>query len=146
MQREMTLRELTEALTYRDMIKREHERNFRDIFFLNPLAMTITTMAGVLIKVNEAFTRITGYDKDDVYGNGVLALGLYKNPCDRKDILNILRDSPDGIMLHRPTVFVTKDGRDLPCVMSSQIIQILGEDHILSVIADVSWRINNEAV
>ena len=78
MKEEVTLRELTEALTYRDMIKRENEKNFRDAFFLNPLAMTITTMNGIFMKVNEAFTRITGYEKDDVYGNGVLQMNLYK--------------------------------------------------------------------
>jgi PAS domain S-box-containing protein len=139
MEREATLRELTDALIFRDMIKRENEKNFRDIFFLNPLAMTITTMTGLFIKVNEAFTRITGYEKDDAYGNGVLAMGLYKNPCDRKEILKILRE--EGRMMHRPVVFVDKEGQDIPCVMSSQIIQIQGVDHILSVIADDRWRI-----
>lgn len=139
MKEERTLRELTEDLTYRDMIKRENEKNFRDAFFLNPLAMTITTMTGIFVKVNEAFTRITGYEKDDVYGNGVLALGLYKNACDRKEIIKILREK--GIMLHRPVVFVDKEGNDIPCIMSSQVIQIKGEDHILSVIADDRWRI-----
>lgn len=137
--KEMSLRELTEALTFRDMIKMENEKNFRDAFFLNPLAMTITTMAGIFVKVNEAFTRITGYEKDDVYGNGVLALGLYKNACDRKEIIKILREK--GIMLHRPVVFVDKDGHEIPCIMSSQVIQMHGEDYILSVIADDSWRI-----
>lgn len=137
--KEMTLRELTEALTYRDMIKREHEKNFRDIFFLNPLAMVITSMNGVIVKINEAFTRSTGYDKNDVYGHGVLELGLYKNPCDRKEIIKILRET--GQMLHRKVTFVAKDGRDLDCVMSSQVIQMHGEDYILSVIADDSWRI-----
>lgn len=139
MKEEMTLRELTEALTLRDMIKRENEKNFRDAFFLNPLSMTITSMNGVIVKVNEAFTRSTGYEKNDVYGNGVLAVGLYKNPCDRKEIINILRE--EGRMLNRPTIFVAKDGHEIPCIMSSQIIQIRGEDHILSVIADDSWRI-----
>lgn len=144
MEKEMTLRELTEALTFRDMIKKENEKNFRDIFFLNPLAMTITTMSGIFVKVNEAFTRITGYEKDDVYGNGVLSLGLYKNPCDRKEIMKILLDK--GMMLHRPVVFVRKDGKEIPCTMSSQIIQSRGTDQILSVITDDSWRINNATV
>jgi PAS domain S-box-containing protein len=139
MMKEMTLRELTDALTVRDMIKRENEKNFRDAFFLNPLAMTITTMTGIIVKINEAFTRSTGYDKDDVYGHGVLELGLYKNSCDRKEIIKILRES--GRMLHRKVTFVAKDGRDLDCVMSSQVIQMHGEDYILSVIADDSWRI-----
>lgn len=139
MREEVSLRELTEALTFRDMIKNENEKNFRDAFFLNPLAMTITNMAGVLIKVNEAFTRISGYTKDEAYGNGVLAMGLYKRPEERKEIMDILRK--DGIMLHRPVVFRMKGGREVPCVMSSQIIQIKGEDHILSVISDDSWRI-----
>lgn len=137
--KEMSLRELTEALTYRDMIKREHEKNFRDIFFLNPLAMVITTLNGVIMKINEAFTRSTGYDKDDVYGHGVLELGLYKNPCDRKEIIKILR--AEGRIVNRPVTFVAKDGRELPCIMSSQIIQMHGEDCILSVIADDTWRI-----
>ena len=142
MEKEMTLRELTEALTFRDMIKQENEKNFRDIFFLNPLAMTITTMTGIIVKVNEAFTRITGYEKDDVYSHGVLELGLYKDPCVRKEIMKILLEN--GVMLHKPVVFVRKDGTDIPCVMSSQIVQLSGIDHILSVIFDDSWRINDE--
>ena len=141
---EMSLRELTEALTFRDMIKNENEKNFRDIFFLNPLAMTITTMTGIFVKVNEAFTRISGYEKDDVYGNGVISIGLYKNPDDRKEIMKILLDK--GMMLHRQVTFVRKDGTEIPCTMSSQIIQVRGNDQILSVITDDSWRINNATV
>lgn len=142
MEKEMSLRELTEALTYRDMIKRENERNFRDIFFLNPLAMVITKMDGTIIKINERFTTSTGYSKDDVYGNNVLSVGLYKDPDIRTEIMQELRER--NIMLHKPVTFVAKDGKEIKCSMSSQIIQITGEDHILSVIADDSWRICDE--
>ena len=142
MEKEMTLRELTEALTYRDMIKRENERNFRDIFFLNPLAMVITKMDGTIIKINERFTTSTGYSKDDVYGNNVLSVGLYKDPDIRTEIMQELRER--NIMLHKPVTFVAKDGKEIKCSMSSQIMQIAGEDHILSVIADDSWRICDE--
>lgn len=142
MKREMTLRELTEALTFRDTIKQENERNFRDIFFLNPIVMTITKMDGTIVKVNEAFTRVTGFEKDDVYGKTVVEVGLYKYPEERKEIIALLKEK--GLMMHRPVMFLSKNGREVPCIMSSKVIQIKEEDHIISAIADDSWRIERE--
>jgi two-component system, cell cycle sensor histidine kinase and response regulator CckA len=137
--KELSLRELTDALTLRDTIKRENEKNFQDIFFLNPIAMVITKMDGMIIKINEAFTGITGYTKDEVYGKTVMELGLYYNPEERKEILQILKEK--RCMLHRLVSFVVKGDRVVPCVMSSKIIEIREEEHILSVIFDDTWRV-----
>jgi two-component system, cell cycle sensor histidine kinase and response regulator CckA len=137
--KELSLRELTDALTLRDTIKRENEKNFQDIFFLNPIAMVITKMDGMITKINEAFTGITGYTKDEVYGKTVMELGLYYNPEERKEILQILKEK--RCMLHRLVSFVVKGDRVVPCVMSSKIIEIREEEHILSVIFDDTWRV-----
>lgn len=142
MEKEMTLRELTEALTYRDMIKQENERNFQDMFFLNPIAMIITQIDGTIVKINEATTRIMGYSKDDLYGTNVL--NVYVNKEERKEIIDALKK--DRCLLHHPILFYHKDGHPVPCIMSSKIIQIKGEDHILSVLFDVSIGGKNEAV
>jgi PAS domain S-box-containing protein len=139
MKKEMTLRELTDALTLRDMIKRENEKNFRDIFFLNPISMTITKIDGTLVKVNEALTRVSGYTKDDLYGKTVEEIGFYSNPQDRVELIRDLQK--DGHSMNRSIIFVGKDGRLIPSTMSSKIIKILGEAHILSAIVDDSWRI-----
>lgn len=134
MKKEVTLRELTEALTYRDMLLHENEKNFQDIFFLNPIAMVITQMNGIVVKINEATTRIFGYTKDDLYGNSVLELYADKN--ERKTILALLKK--DRCILHYPVIFYNKDKKVVPCIMSSKIIQVRGEDHILSVLFDVA--------
>jgi PAS domain S-box-containing protein len=137
MNREWTLRELTEALTVRDTIKKENERNFQDIFFLNPIAMIITKIDGTIVKINEALTRVFGYTKDDLYGG--LSVQLYKNPEERTEIVRAIMT--DGYILHHKVTFVAKDGRDVPCVMSSKLISLQGEPHIVSVVADDTWRI-----
>ena len=131
--KEMTLRELTDALTVRDMIKRENEKNFQDIFFLNPLPMVITQVDGIVVKINEAMTRVFGYTKDDLYGTQVLA--CYVNKEERKEIIGILKEK--GILLHHPILFYHKDGRAIPCIMSSKVIKINGEDHIVTVLFDI---------
>ena len=137
MKKEMTLRELTEALTLRDTIKKENEKNFQDIFFLNPIAMIITKVDGAVIKINEALTKIFGWTKDDLYG--CTAIKLYANPEERGKIVEtILRD---GCILHCRVSFLTKDGKTIPCVMSSKLIYLQGEPHIVSVVADERWRI-----
>lgn len=133
MKKEVTLRELTEALTYRDMLLHENEKNFQDIFFLNPIAMVITQMNGIIVKINEATTRIFGYTKDDLYGNSALE---YADKNERKTILALLKK--DGCILHYPVIFYNKDKKVVPCIMSSKIIQVRGEDHILSVLFDVA--------
>lgn len=138
--KERTLRELTEDLTYRDMIKRENERNFQDIFFLNPLAMIITKTDGTVMKINEAMTRVFGYSKDDLYGKDVTP--FYAHADDRKDVINILKK--DGIMLHHPMLFYNKDKKIIPCIMSSKVIQIQGEDHFLTVLFDVKMSGKND--
>jgi len=140
--KEVSLRELTEALTYRDMLMKENEKNFQDIFFLNPIAMVITQMNSIIVKINEAVTRILGYTKDDLYGTS--ALNFYVNKEERKEIIDKLKK--DGCVLHYPILFYHKKGNVVPCIMSSKIIQIRGEKHILSVLFDVSIGGKNEAV
>lgn len=137
MNREMTLRELTDALTVRDTIKRENERNFQDIFFLNPIAMIITKIDGTIVKINEALTRIFGYTKDDLYGKK--SVMLYKYPEERAKIVTTIL--AEGCILHCKVAFLARDGREVPCVMSSKLISLKGEPHIVSVVADDSWRI-----
>ncbi len=135
MEKEASLRELTEALTYRDMLMKENEKNFQDMFFLNPVAMVITQMNGIIIKINEAVTRIFGYTKDDIYGTSVI--DLYADKSERTKILNLLRKN--GHILHYPALFLSKEKKIIPCIMSSKIIKLRGEDHILSALFDVSW-------
>jgi len=132
--KEVSLRELTEALTYRDMLMHENEKNFQDIFFLNPIAMVITQINGIIVKINEAVTRILGYTKDDLYGTSVL--NVYVNKEERQEIIDKLKK--DGCILHYPILFYHKDGHAVPCIMSSKIIQIRGEKNILSVLFDVA--------
>ncbi|HEX7316835.1 MAG TPA: PAS domain S-box protein [Pyrinomonadaceae bacterium] len=123
---------------------RESEERFAKAFASSPLALTITSLkTGRLLEVNETFTRLSGYTREEAVGRTTLELGLWAEPADREAELAVV--ALHGRIRDVEYRFRMKDGRELTGMLSAEQIEIAGEPCALTVIEDVTERKRAEA-
>ncbi len=111
---------------------RESEERFRVAFHTHPDAISIIRIAdGRYVEVNEGFCRLTGYAPQEVTGRTSNEIGLWANPGDRERLAEIIYRY--GHVEAFEAEFRLKDGRQIPGRVSSNIIRLGGEPHVLSV-------------
>jgi PAS domain S-box-containing protein len=116
---------------------RESEERFRLAFDTSPDAITLNRLDdGLYVAVNEGFTRLTGYRRDDVLGRTALEVDIFADPADRQRLMAGLRQRAQVQNLEAP--FRTRDGRVLIGLLSARILMLRGEPLILSVTRDVT--------
>ncbi|MDO8788053.1 MAG: PAS domain S-box protein [Sulfuritalea sp.] len=123
---------------------RESEERYRTAFLTSPDAVNINRLAnGVFLDINEGFSRLTGWNREEVIGRASLEINLWHNLDDRQRLLEILRR--DGKCENMEIEFVAKDGRVLAALLSAHVITLNGEQCILSVTRDITERKDAEA-
>jgi PAS domain S-box-containing protein len=123
---------------------RESEERFAKAFESSPLALTITSLkTGRLLEVNETFTRLSGYTRDEAVGRTTLELGLWARPTDRTaELATLARTGQVRDVEYR---FRMKDGGELVGLLSAEQIEIGGEPCALTVIEDITEQKRGEA-
>jgi len=117
---------------------RESERRFSRVFYLNPLCMAISEhVGGRLLYVNDAFTRMFGYTRADAVGRTVVELGLYADPSDRTRLIELVGE---GHLHDIETRARTKSGDIIDISLSMERIELLGEERLVLIAADITER------
>ena len=117
------------------------EDKFSKAFHLNPDSININRLSdGAYIDINEGFTRIMGYAREDVIGRSSLPgdLGIWVHEEDRERLVQELREK--GEMANLEAEFRKKDGTTTTGLMSARIIEIEGEKCIISITRDIGER------
>jgi PAS domain S-box-containing protein len=115
------------------------EEKFSKAFHSAPYAITITRPSdGKIIEVNEKFSAISGYGRNEVLSNSVIALHLWERDEDRAAMVDVL--SRTGNFHEKEVRFRGKSGKDIVGLFSAEILPIDGENFILSSIADITER------
>lgn len=115
---------------------RVSEDKFRTAFHLSPDPIIISRLhSGVFVDVNESFTSLFGYEKEEIIGTSSLDISLWHDPEDRKRYVGELErnypvESLEAKLRH-------KDGRVGTVLVSGTIMTLEGEPHILSVLRDI---------
>ncbi|HEX5784553.1 MAG TPA: PAS domain S-box protein, partial [Burkholderiaceae bacterium] len=118
---------------------RESEALYRTAFSTSPDALTITRLPdGKYLEVNEGFTRMFGWSRDEVIGKTPAELGIWHDPADRLALLQAVNDK--GHCEHFETRFNCKDGNTITVLVSTNAITLNGTPCILSVTHDISAR------
>jgi two-component system cell cycle sensor histidine kinase/response regulator CckA len=117
---------------------RELEKRFRTAFHTSPDAININKMDGTYVEINEGFTKLTGYTREDVIGRSSLDMNIWENPEDRKTLVQGLLKSRHVENLEAD--FRMKDGSIKTALMSANIVLLNGEPHILSITRDITAR------
>jgi PAS domain S-box-containing protein len=117
------------------------EEKFYKAFSLSPDSININRLSdGVYIDINDGFTRITGYSREDVMGRSSLPgdLGIWTRASDRDRLLALLRESGEASNLEAE--FRRKDGSTLTGLMSARVVEVGGEKCVLSITRDITER------
>jgi PAS domain S-box-containing protein len=123
---------------------RESEERFSKAFEASPVSLTITSLkTGQLLEVNETFTRVTGYTRDEAVGRTTLELGLWINPEDRAiELAMVSGQGQVRLMKYR---FRMKNGSEVIGLLSAERLEIGGVPCALTVIEDITDRERAEA-
>ena len=117
--------------------KRQSDEKFSRLFKLSPDPISLTHVTdGTYIDVNRSFCKISGWQEKEIIGRSSLDLDLWHREEDRARVVSGLKacGKVDGLEL----LFQRKDGRIIPGLLSARLIEISGENCILSIIRDIT--------
>lgn len=91
---------------------------------------------GRFVEVNEAWLRMTGYERDEVIGRSAFELGLWEDPGERATLVELLErgESVSGM----PMRLRSKSGEVRDLLITFDRIALGTEPHMLSVCRDVT--------
>ncbi len=119
------------------------EEKFRLAFVTSPDSININRMSdGMYVDVNEGFTSITGYSREDVIGKTSLEINIWADVSDRERLVKALIQK--GKVANLQARFRMKNGRVVDGIMSAAIIKLGGEAHIISITRDISDLVEAE--
>ncbi len=138
-------RDITEHTRIEESLKQSEEK-FRMAFRTSPDAINLNRASdGLYIDINEAFTKIVGYTREEAIGKTSLELGIWEYPEDRKRLVDMLKKQ--GIAENVEVRFRMKNGNIRTGLMSSCLLNINKEKIILSITRDITeYRKTQEAL
>jgi two-component system, sensor histidine kinase and response regulator len=140
-------RPLTIAITERKREEEEAhkiEEKFRNALINSDDSINITRLSdGMFVTVNEGFTKVLGYTREEAIGKTSLELNIWADQENRKKLVQELQEK--GRVDSFETIFLKKDGSTVNGLTSASLINLDGVTHILSVIKDITGRKRIEA-
>ena len=131
-----TLVDISERVLREQRLQASEER-FAKAFHSSPDAITITERdSGRYIEVNEGFTRITGYQPEEVIGRTAFDLNIWAYPEERRQMIERL--SQNGQVLHMEMHGRHREGEIRLVDVSVQPIEINGLPCLLLTARDIS--------
>ena len=118
---------------------RDSEERFSKAFKTSPYAYMIANMAdGAIIEVNDAFTAVSGYTREEALAGSTLTLELWENEEDRKRMVADLREG--RAVRNMETRLRGKNGTILTVLLFAQVIQLGQKPCIISIVEDITER------
>ncbi|HEY3308558.1 MAG TPA: PAS domain S-box protein [Desulfuromonadaceae bacterium] len=122
---------------------RQSEKKFSKAFHTNPTWMTISTLdTGCYLDANETFLRECGYTREEVIGHTSTELGIWPDEKERFAIMETIRLG--GVIRNHEVKRRTKDGRILTVLWSADLMELDGEQSIISASLNITDRIRLE--
>ena len=109
------------------------------LFRKSPLWITLSTLEeGVYIDVNDTFTQMTGYRREEVLGRTSIEMNIWDDPGER---LRALETAKEQGRLHNFHIdYRSKDGSIRNALWSAETIELDGKLCLISVLRDVTER------
>jgi len=127
------------ALTYvriQDNLNKSEEK-YRLAFLTSPDAINLNRLEdGMYIEINEGFTKIMGYSRQDTIGKSSVDLNIWNNKTDRERLVEGLQTN--GIVENLEAEFISKSGDIKTGLMSARVLNIENENIILSITRDIT--------
>ena len=116
-----------------DEALRESEERFSKAYMTSPISFMIANMDdGRIIEVNDAFTSISGFTREEAIGSTTLNLNFWAHEEDRKRMISNLSEGRAVVRLE--TMLRAKNGNIMTVLLSAQSIQL---NHIYCIISSI---------
>jgi len=133
-----SLRDITERRQTEKAL-RESEEKFSKAFHSSPDVIVIATVKdGKFIEVNDSFTEISGYTREELIGRRSEDINMWVNPQDRLDMINTLKEH--GEVKQQEYKFRMKSGKIRLWLFSAERLSLGNEDCSISMVIDITER------
>ncbi len=113
------------------------EESFRLMFERSLDVGLITSLAtDRIVEVNEHFTHLSGFSRDEVLGKTAVELGLWHDPSEREAIFREVRKH--GFVEGIEVTNVTRNGEVIDLLVSAVVVPFGGEQCVLSSCRNIS--------
>ncbi len=137
-----TYSDITERKLAEDAL-RESEERFSKFFRASPIGTSISRLSdGQFVDANDAFLSLFGYTREEVVGHSSLDLGIWADSEDRAEMLGILLKHGRIRGIERQGV--RKSGEIIDLIGFGEMIDIAGEQYILSLVYDITEQKRGE--
>ncbi|NOZ48467.1 MAG: PAS domain S-box protein [Chloroflexi bacterium] len=127
--------DITERKRAEVALKKSEER-FRAAFRTSPDSININRLEdGLYVDINEGFTAITGYTREDTLGIPSTDINIWEDPEDRARLVAEL--TAQGFVNNLEARFRMKDGHVITGLMSAKILMLDDVPHVLSITRDI---------
>jgi len=119
--------------------RRRAEESFRHIFNASPIPVVLTRVHdNVIVKVNEAWHRLTGYSCEETVGETAVQLGVWYDPEHRKRLAKEILEK--GRLTDIEVQLRTASGEIKYVQMAGELIELDGERYLLTMAVDRTER------
>ncbi len=128
---------LVADLEYDITERKQVEEKFFKTFQSSPDAILLTRLSdGKVVEVNEGFSLLTGYAREEVLKSSLFHLGIWANPQDREQCVAALIKNQH--IRNHEYEFRTRSGKTWYGLYSGEIIYVGDELHALSIVRDIT--------
>jgi PAS domain S-box-containing protein len=118
---------------------RESEEKFFKAFRSSPVSITINTLKdGIFLEVNDSFTRMSGYRREEVIGRSSADISIWAKAEDRTKMLKIL--NKEGRVYTQEFEFRVKSGDIRTWLYSAETVNVGGEPCLIVLSIDITQR------
>ena len=118
---------------------RESEEKYRLTYNTSPDSVNINRLEdGLYMDINDGFTKLTGFTRENVIGRTSLEINIWNDPADRQKLVQGLLEK--GYYENLEACFRRKDGGIVTGLMSARVISLNGIPHIISITRDITDR------
>ncbi|MBI5578954.1 MAG: PAS domain S-box protein [Deltaproteobacteria bacterium] len=129
----------TKILLDSETTLRQSEEKFRLAFQTSPDSICFNRLSdGMYIDINEGFTKLTGYTREDAIGKTSIELNIWHDPIDRERLVNDL--ITEGVAKNFESRFRGKNGQIKTALMFARVLDLNQEKVILSITRDITDR------
>lgn len=122
---------------------REAKEHFELIFNTSPDAAFIIRMKdGAIVDANKGLVAVYGFSRNELIGKPIADFDVWENQANRNRFIDELQKK--GTCENFECTFKRRDGSKLIAMISAKSIRLHGENHILSVIRDITERKHSE--
>ena len=126
-----------EAREQAEQLVRETQERFATIFRSSPVGITLSKLDdGRLVDANPAFLSMLGYSRGEVMGRTAQEMGVFVSLCDRESFVETIRKHGrvDGVEAE----VRKKSGETATMLGSSELINLAGRPHLLTIMLDIT--------